>query len=97
MNEQIKTIKKKIQDGETPVLLKIAFYIAIVTAAAATSWAVMQKDVGANTAEIISTQAEQKAICDRLQECETFCAEQKVHNGWTKETLVRMEKKLDKL
>jgi len=97
MNEQIKAVKKKIMNGNTPIVIKVIFWIVGIAFAAATSWAVVKKEVIDNSIEISRLHNDNKVICARVQECETFCAEQRIQNSWQKETLVRIESKLDKL
>jgi len=69
----------------------IAFILAVATA-----WATMRITVQMNCAKLDTHAEKINALDSRTRHVEDFAVEQKVHNEWTKETLIRIEEKLDK-
>jgi len=60
------------------------------------AWSAMKATVQYHTKQIDDNVQSISSLNTRTRVVEDFCVKQQVHNDWTKETLIRMEKKLDK-
>ena len=85
---------KERRSGNFEVLAKVLVWVLLATATAATTWAVMTTKVNDNIKTTNSNTTDIKALDNRVRITEGFMLEQKVQNAWTRETLTRIDEKL---
>ena len=94
MSEQVGTIRK-IMNGKTPIVLKVVFWIVGITASFVAAWQAMNVKVAEHGTHLLNHDVKIEKIECRVREVEDFATAQRTDNKWIKETLTRIENKLD--